>query len=95
MKRTVKKMKNEKKLLIFPLITLSYILFNIIGKYFDLEICKLEGCNIANEILKISALELYIISIIIPISLLILIYVYNKDGQRKYLDYYYSPKKQT
>ena len=50
MKRTVKKMKNEKKLLIFPLITLSYILFNIIGKYFDLEICKLEGCNIANEI---------------------------------------------
>ena len=88
MRKTVKKMRNEKKLLILPLITLSYILFNIIGKYFDLEICKLEGCNIANEILKISALELYIISIIIPISLLILIYVYNKDGQRKYLDYY-------
>lgn len=43
MRKTVKKMKNEKKLLILPLITLSYILFNIIGKYFDLEICKLEG----------------------------------------------------
>lgn len=81
-------MKDTKILFITSVFTFLYMLFNIFGKILEFEICNLKGCQIANEILKISSLELYIIALIIPVIFVFLLGKYVKTKNEVYIKYY-------